>query len=663
MPLDLTKVGRKSYVSQHGLAEVLRAVKEADELPPGISQSAVKRARERRMEASTPFGPMIKQWKLRNNDGGETVIDYLDPAACLWNRLGCEKFNSFVLEKLANKQASVTNRWGIVLYSDEVSPGNQLKVTNARKLQTFYWSFREFGTSLTHEDAWMLLTTVRSKTVNDLADGLTQLAKHCMLSFTDFRLGLAFPGMVLCAELAIVVADESALKHIYECKGASGKLPCMFCRNTVLRRYAPVPMNPGLVLHTCTDTTKWKLHTRNSLASTVSFLQSKKDETSSKEFEEMQSNLGFNHCPQGVLLCQPLMNIFDPIKATMYDWAHVFLVAGLFHLEVNLLLKMLSTARVKQEVIHDALQQYSLPSYHEGKGSTIKSLFQKKKTSDSDWKSSASEALAVYPILRDIVQCIREARHLPAGCLGAISSFLLLCQCLDILQWTVHGKVEPTDLARAVKTHLDKYVEVYPDATFLPKGHMAMHLAGQLSHHGMLISCLTHERRHKELKRYANNQQNARAGSEKGLMREMEMTHLEALERLPLTFTAELMAPKAAPEPLMRAFASHFGLSVATGLLQSSKARVPSCPLVSTGDVVVLDEPIAVAEVLYHCDFQGQVLTCVSFYEKVLDTPNQFKIVEDNASFVRPASIRGPCITRRVDDRFIRVVPQHFAAR
>ena len=92
--------------------------------------------------------------------------------------------------------------------------------------------------------------------------------------------------------------------------------------------------------------------------------------------------------------------------------------------------------------------------------------------------------------LPNIVQCIREARHLPADCLGAISSFLLLCQCLDILQWTVHGKVEPTDLARAVKTHLDKYVEVYPDATFLPKGHMAMHLAGQLSHHGMLISCL-----------------------------------------------------------------------------------------------------------------------------------------------------------------------------
>ena len=267
MPLDLTKVGRKSFVSQHGLAEVLRAVKEADSLPAGISQSSVKRAREKRMSADTPFGPMIKQWKLGNKTGGEIAIDYLDPAACLWHRLNsCELFRSFMLQMLDRKQATINSRWGIVLYSDEVSPGNQLKVTNARKLQTFYWSFREFGTSLTREDAWMLLTTVRSKTVADLADGLSQLAKHCMLSFSEdernFRLGLSFPGMVLTAELAVVVADESALKHMFECKGASGKVPCMFCRNIVLKRYAPAPLNRHW---SCT-----RVRTAESLSSTVS---------------------------------------------------------------------------------------------------------------------------------------------------------------------------------------------------------------------------------------------------------------------------------------------------------------------------------------------------------------------------------------------------------
>eukprot|EP00439_Symbiodinium_sp_Y106_P003684 s226_g1.t1 len=143
----------------------------------------------------------------------------------------------------------------------------------------------------------------------------------------------------------------------------------------------------------------------------------------------------------------------------------------------------------------------------------------------------------------------------------------------------------------------------------------------------------------------------------------MELTHLEALDRLSLSFTPELQTPVAAPEPLQRAFASHFGLRGAGGLLFSSKAKVPRCPLVSTGDIVVLDEPVAVAEVLYHCQFQADLFTCVSFYEKVVDTPNKFRIVEDNASFVRPASIRGPCITRSTGDRFIHVVPQHFAAR
>ncbi|CAE7221095.1 unnamed protein product [Symbiodinium sp. CCMP2592] len=657
----------QGYPSAKLAAEVLRAVKEADSLPAGISQSSVKRSREKRMAAETPFGPMMKHWKLESNSGAEIPVDFLDPAACLWHRLNsCERFRSFMLEMLERKPATVNSPWGIVVYSDEVSPGNQLKVSNARKLQTFYWSFREFGTSLTREDAWMLLTTVRSKTVADVADGLSQLTKRCMLCFTEedrnFRFGLAFPGLVLSAELAIVVADESALKHMFEFKGASGKVPCMFCRNVVLRRYAPAPLHPPLELHTCTDSRRFKLHTANSLQATVNLLSSKVDGSSRKDFDAMQSNLGFNHSPHGVLLCQPLMAMFDPTKGVMFDWAHVYLVGGLFHLEVNLLLGRLNQQGVQQDAIHQALQEYSLPSYHEGKSNVIKNVFQPKK-GDSDWKSSASEALGVYPILRDIIHRIRETTELSADCLGAISSFLLLCQCLDLLQGTLHGDVAPSDLRTAVEAHLAKYQEVYPGETFLPKGHMAMHLAGQLSHHRILISCLTHERRHKELKRYANNQNCARAGTEKGLLREMELTHLEALDRLSLSFRTELQTPVTAPEPLQRAFANHFELRGASGLLFSSKAKVPRCPLVSTGDIVLLDEPVAVAEVLYHCQLQDYLFTCVSFYEKVADTPNKFRIVEDNASFVSPASIRGPCITRSTADRFIFVVPQHFATR
>ena len=54
----------------------------------------------------------------------------------------------------------MASKWSLILYSDEVSPGNQLKANNKRRLQTFYWTVKELGPkALSSEDAWMVLTT------------------------------------------------------------------------------------------------------------------------------------------------------------------------------------------------------------------------------------------------------------------------------------------------------------------------------------------------------------------------------------------------------------------------------------------------------------------------------------------------------------------------
>lgn len=663
MSLDLAKVGRKSFVSQSGLAEILRAVREADSLPKGISPSAVKRARTKAMSAETPFGPMLKDWKLRNTTGEETTVAYLDPAACLYHAVeSCTKFGAFVQDIVATREPSINSRWGIVLYSDEVSPGNQLKPLNSRKLQTFYWSFRELGASLCQEDAWLVLTTVRSDTVNKFQDGFTQLAKHAMLSFTapdrNFRFGLSMGRFVICAELATVVADESALKHTFENKGASGRLPCMLCRNTVLRRYATVPLHPSLVLHTCTDVRKFKLHSLNSLTSSIRYLAEKAASSTKKELEELQSQLGFNHCPSGVLSCPELMDIFDPTKGLMYDWAHVYLVAGLFHLEVNLLMAVLATAGVKHEQIQAALVGYRLPSYFASFGAFLRTSFTKKRGSDWEFKSSASEVLTIYPLLRDILSSLRPSLSQEAN--KAIRSFLLICRCLDLLQRSLVERIDPADLQTAIQSHLEAFLQVHPEERFIPKGHLALHLPAQLRHHGLLISCLTHERRHKELKRFANNLTNARPGTERGLLQEMQLTHLESLDRVPLGFGSELHAPQPASIPLQRAFASYFGLLEAKGLSMGSKARVPKVPALSTGDVIIMKDPQAVAEVMYHCQYMGHVLTCITFYDRG-SMPNQFREVHDNCAFVNPDVILGACMTRKSDDGFIYVAPQHFA--
>ena len=75
---------------------------------------------------------------MQKVDGTEVSIKYLCPAASLWQTLtGCDRFREHFASALEQHACSMTSKWSIVLYSDEVSPGNQLKSSNKRRLQTF----------------------------------------------------------------------------------------------------------------------------------------------------------------------------------------------------------------------------------------------------------------------------------------------------------------------------------------------------------------------------------------------------------------------------------------------------------------------------------------------------------------------------------------------
>ena len=673
MALDLSRIGRKSFVSQAGIAEILKAVKEAGELPKGISKSAVKRSRQAAIAAETPHGPLLREWTLTTEEGKEEKVHYLDPIACLWHALQtCSKFRQFFSAAAAASPCSVHSPWRVVVYADEVTPGNQLKPTNKRKLQTFYWSLLELGPrALQSEDGWFVLTTVRSATVASFRDKLTQLCKFCLRCFTEpgrnfsHGLNLTWPGrddFVLVANVSILLGDEAALKQMLEFKGASGKVLCFLCRNCLQKRYAPDPLHPKTILHTCTDESKFLMHSKASLQKTVMHLEQKKRELNKGEFDELETNLGLNLCPNGVLCDPTVMQAFDPTVATMFDWMHIYLVHGLWHLEVNELVDRLQAeAKVKQQDLHERFQCFSWPSYLKDKGAAVSDFFSKKKSGDSRLNSSASEALSTYPVLRLVLQDLREARDLNQPVRDAINCYIYLCQVLDLLQKVATGSVQANELRRATKAHLDCFLITYPEASFLPKAHLALHLAMQMEKHGCLLNCFVHERRHKELKRYANQQMSSQKGSEKGLLQEVFLTHIEALDRDDLVPAVGLQAPREATKQLHECFCQHFSLPAAPGLMTSSSVTVPRWRLIKTDDVVLVGGASeGAAVVLFHCSFHGLLISCLSFLEKT-DKPNTFlKAAQANVVFVETMNILGPCIHRAEGDKVV-VVPQDFA--
>jgi hypothetical protein len=55
------------------------------------------------------------------------------------------KLEAFLHSRLALHPNDIKHPWTIILYNDEITPGNALKHHNQRKVQAYYWSFREFG--------------------------------------------------------------------------------------------------------------------------------------------------------------------------------------------------------------------------------------------------------------------------------------------------------------------------------------------------------------------------------------------------------------------------------------------------------------------------------------------------------------------------------------
>ncbi|CAE7835026.1 unnamed protein product [Symbiodinium sp. CCMP2592] len=220
---------RKSFVSQRALAEILSIVKDEDEQHLATSRTTLKRKRERDLRMDTPYGPL---WRTMTGfvmeKGKPLTVSYLDPAALLW--AVCREgggFAEFLEERNGLHPSAPSQPWSLCLYVDEVSPGNQLKPSNERKLQVIYMSLKQLGgLALSKEDSWLLVSCIRSVDVKRCANGMAQVMKRFLEVFLVARhdllhYGLLLPlkngaNMTLCCKLGILANGCTFLmQHVY----------------------------------------------------------------------------------------------------------------------------------------------------------------------------------------------------------------------------------------------------------------------------------------------------------------------------------------------------------------------------------------------------------------------------------------------------------------
>ena len=274
----------------------------------------------------------------------------------------------------------------------------------------------------------------------------------------------------------------------------------------------------------------------------------------------------------------------------------------------------------------------------------------------TEFKAGASDCMALYPAMRAFLQdklpLIRDN-----DAKECCRCFFILSEVLDQL----YKAATPDDVANLATTlehkissHLELFKACYGEDRVLPKHHMNMHLGDLLRRHFLLLSCFVHERRHKEIKRYANNLDSMQTGSEKHVLQLELDQHLRDLKEFSDKRTG-LINGKAAPELVQSAFSSFYGLPGCAGLQVSMQCYVGSGRLCKREDVVVVTEPNGddVAQVWFHVLFNGNHYTCMSVWRAL--GRNRFDVSQEPV-FRPTAHISRLCMFKKEGDRAL-VIP------
>lgn len=207
------------------------------------------------------------------------------------------------------------------------------------------------------------------------------------------------------------------------------------------------------------------------------------------------------------------------------------------------------------------------------------------------FRCQASESLSLFPILAYWAKTEGFVRFADK-CLPELIAFIALCEVLEIL----------ANMARAMRVDgiaalLQQRVEIFLrrfrlawDEDLKPKHHWMLHYAQRMRKFGMLQSCFVTERKHKLVRRYANDVQNMPA-FETATISEL-CCHMVAnlKEPEPFSFKVGLRKPRACPKKLHKLVCRTLDLGADEDIKCSSVCQYSELGTCSIGDMVFVRE-------------------------------------------------------------------------
>jgi hypothetical protein len=619
------------HVTAQALSAVLMVV-QREGVPDAHNRSQMMHARNLQLEELTPYGPIIQTVKLVLKSGGASDMFIAHPLASLWSAVNtCSKFRDFFQERLVAHPPSPEKPWSLIIYSDEVTPGNPLATLNKRKFHAVYWSFLEFGVNaLCREETWFCVTTALSIDVNAVSAGLSQVFGAIIKTFFEpggFDLGLAGirlpfePDEVrLFATLKVVLQDGGAHKAVWHARGDGASKLCLLCKNLFTDKSNVCDEDGSNLLRSNVIRSDELVEaSSNDLRKVARYVAAKAGTMNVETFDALQQALGVTHHAHALLLDRSLDAVVQPTEVFMHDWMHGLFVDGVANVLVYLLFE--SFIQDGTTLVYETFCEYAGTwtwplKFH---GDHLAEIFD---TSRRDKhravyhiKCQASDMLSLIGVLAVFTKKVLVNI---GSCNDECAAFLAFVDVVDLITNTQRFAVSPHALRGAVHKFLSLFTRSFGFEWLTPKFHWLLHYAKLLEALGVLLNCFALERKHRIAKRYATEIKNTYRNPSKSILMEVVSHQLAMLNR-PCAFMFEvgLVGGRPASRRLRLVIADALDLDDGDEVRVARESRFNANGTCKQNDVVLLKDgdSFRAGQVQLHCDVNGVPISIIDVWE------------------------------------------------
>lgn len=455
---------------------------------------------EEHSKAITDYGPLVQKIKIGNSKLEDWEVCH--PCAFLAYMSSISATFCDVLRGcMANGRPL-----RLVIYGDEMVPGNPFRPEKARKLMCLYWTFVDFPAwMLTRSFAWPCFSILRSSVMDSLDGGFSYLARIILHYFFPEKGDSLERGIVLkdtSGEAFVVKAifvgwlcDLAGHKEMTGWKGWGGNVCCLECPELHRTHRGPVAANGTFGLD-CADASRFvQDETTNPIWDAVDAIAAAKAAGMKiTAFKKLETDRGFNHVPNGILLDMALRRIYWPNKHTIRDWQHTLCSDGVGNTLIRQILLLIAASGTTVEHMKEFMSMCNLPKKY-GTVNPKEWLGPNRLTEDSV-KSFSSTILNMVPLIYLFLEAFFGENRAYADVVRMHYLFHIILGVLST------GPEEAPQHKDKLRKLIVEFHQLFArmSTSLKPKLHHFHHIIDGIEWLGKSLSCFVTERKHRIIK-------------------------------------------------------------------------------------------------------------------------------------------------------------------